>query len=290
MEYNRIGIIGVEKLIEVKRPFGRVVLLPKIDVLLDFPVGVSIEYHGLNETVRSVIEESTKGEIAAIEDLCASIVRGLLKKYKLERVEVKMQAEYVVYRYTPVSSQRTQEIYKLISRAIGENGKVRKMIGAEVVGITSCPCAQEGLIEHAKERLQDFPEEEVEKIIRSVPIASHNQRNFSSLLIEVPEECEIEAEDLIEILEESMSSKLYEVLKREDEVEVVLQSHLNPNFVEDIVRKILIKVVRKYRDLPDESIVIARSESLESIHQHNAVAERVASLGELRREIASAGF
>ncbi|MEE9612896.1 MAG: GTP cyclohydrolase, FolE2/MptA family, partial [Desulfatiglandales bacterium] len=94
----------------------------------------------------------------------------------------------------------------------------------------------------------------------------------------------IEAEDLIALLEQSMSSRLYEVLKREDEVAVVLDAHANPNFVEDIVRKVLMSIVNRYSKLPDDALVFTRSESFETIHQHNATAERLARLGELRKE------
>jgi|Deesub1362A_J573_1020465.scaffolds.fasta_scaffold00005_23 GTP cyclohydrolase-4 len=288
MDRKRVGILDIEKLIEVKRPVGPFVLIPKIDVILDFHPEKEIDEHELQEVIHSAIEDALREEITSIDSFGASIVKKLLKKTDTLKAEVKMEAEYVVYRHAPVSKQRTQETYKLISRAIGEEKCVKKMIGAEVVGINSCPCAQEGLEEYARRKLKNFSQRDIERIIRSIPIASHNQRNISTLLIEVPEKYNIEAEDLIEILEESMSSKVYEVLKREDEVEVVIKSHMNPNFVEDTVRKILIKVVQKYRDLPGESVVIARSESLESIHQHNAVAERVALLKELRREISSA--
>ncbi|MCX6650457.1 MAG: GTP cyclohydrolase, FolE2/MptA family [Methanomassiliicoccales archaeon] len=55
-------------------------------------------------------------------------------------------------------------------------------------------------------------------------------------------------------------------------------------FVEDIVRDILKAVVERYSDLPDTTEVIVRSESKESIHKHNAMAERITTLGELRRD------
>ena len=92
----------------------------------------------------------------------------------------------------------------------------------------------------------------------------------------------MDVEELITILEEAMSSPLYELLKREDEVEVVLRSHERPSFVEDIVRNIFLSVVSRYRDLPDDCLVSVRSESMESIHQHNAIAEKISYLKELR--------
>jgi GTP cyclohydrolase-4 len=64
---------------------------------------------------------------------------------------------------------------------------------------------------------------------------------------------------------------------------VVLNAHRNPKFVEDVVRDLLRKVVESYPNLPDEVAVSVRSESQESIHKHDAVAERITTMGELRR-------
>ena len=46
----------------------------------------------------------------------------------------------------------------------------------------------------------------------------------------------INAEHLVEIVEQSMSSPVYELLKRPDELFVVEHAHLQPRFVEDSVR------------------------------------------------------
>jgi GTP cyclohydrolase-4 len=282
---KRIGILGIEKLIEVKRPSGLVVLLPKIDVFLDMGKDAQINEQAIKEDVHRVINNALKGEITAIENLSADIIKELSNISK--RIEVKMEADYVVYRNTPVSNQKTQATYKILARALRENGQVKKMIGAEVMGIASCPCAQEGLIEYTREKL-NLAREDVDKILSIVPVASHNQRNIATLYIEVPEEHGLEVEGVIELLENSMSAKVYDMLKRKDEVHVVLESCKNPNFVEDVVRKILVEVVKKYIDLPDESVIFAKSESFETIHQHNAIAERTSTLKELRSEVNSA--
>ena len=39
----------------------------------------------------------------------------------------------------------------------------------------------------------------------------------------------------------------------------------------------------KYKNLPDDVMVVVISESEESIHKNNAFAERVTTLGELRK-------
>jgi len=112
---------------------------------------------------------------------------------------------------------------------------------------------------------------------------THNQRNITTVMIEVPSDTSIvDANDLIEIAEQAFSSPTYALLKRGEEGELVYNAHRNPKFVEDVVRDVLQAILDKYKDLPDDVIVVVRSESEESIHKHNAFAERVTTLGELR--------
>jgi GTP cyclohydrolase-4 len=95
----------------------------------------------------------------------------------------------------------------------------------------------------------------------------------------------VSAEQLVHLLEASMSSETYELLKRPDEFYVVNKAHRNPKFAEDVVREILGNLVDMYPDLPDNTFVLARQENLESIHQHNAFAERSGTLGAIRLEL-----
>jgi GTP cyclohydrolase-4 len=82
-----------------------------------------------------------------------------------------------------------------------------------------------------------------------------------------------------------MSSSVFELLKRSDEAMVVQKAHNNPKFVEDCVRTMAKNVVKDFPLLPNEAIVTIKQINEESIHRHNAFAERLATLGELRKEI-----
>ena len=84
-----------------------------------------------------------------------------------------------------------------------------------------------------------------------------------------------------------MSSEIYELMKRSDEVEVVEKAHRHPRFVEDCVREMVAGVVRSFPELDDGSFISARQENLETIHQHNVVAERHGLMSELRGEVQS---
>jgi GTP cyclohydrolase IV len=86
-----------------------------------------------------------------------------------------------------------------------------------------------------------------------------------------------------------MSSPVYELLKRPDEVFVVEHAHLQPRFVEDSVRIALNEVLETYRALDDDDFLYSRQLNLETIHNHDVLAERYGTVGELRSELAGKG-
>ena len=83
-----------------------------------------------------------------------------------------------------------------------------------------------------------------------------------------------------------MSSPIYELLKRPDELFVVEHAHLQPRFVEDSVRVALKSVVDEFPGLADGDFVLSRQVNFETIHAHEVVAERYGTIGELRSELA----
>jgi GTP cyclohydrolase I/GTP cyclohydrolase-4 len=156
--------------------------------------------------------------------------------------------------------------------------------------MTACPCAQEMVQSASAERLRadGFTDHEIERIFEHVPVATHNQRGIGTLYIGCTEECdrEIHAENLLHIVEESMSSEIFELMKRPDELAVVERAHRRPRFVEDCVREQVRMAIEEFGDFLPETFVMARQENLETIHQHNVVAERAGLLSEMAREVA----
>ena len=155
--------------------------------------------------------------------------------------------------------------------------------------MNACPCAQEHVAGRARARLGDdgFDADEIERILEAVPVATHNQRGLGTLHIGCPETCDtdIDAAELLAIVEDSMSSEIYELMKRSDERAVVEKAHQRPRFVEDCVREAIRGVVGAYEDLPDATFISSRQENLETIHHHSVVAERHGLIGELATEL-----
>src|SRR5439155_1517092 len=130
-----------------------------------------------------------------------------------------------------------------------------------------------------------FEAMDVERILELVPLATHNQRGRGTLY--VGSDHPVNAEQLAGIVEGSMSSPIYELLKRPDELFVVEHAHLQPRFVEDSVRISLQSTLERYAELEDADFLLARQVNFETIHSHEVVAERYGTVGELRAELES---
>jgi GTP cyclohydrolase-4 len=224
------------------------------------------------ELISEIIDENLKKPVTDLESFCAQTAKLLLEKHDYATFsEVIAEADYFLERTYP-SGKRGLEPYKLVSEARAKStGEIKKLIGVKVIGMTACPCAREIIKSIGKYKSENIP-------------PTHNQRNITTLMIEVPgEDKSVDANDLIEIAEKSFSSPTYSILKRREEGQLVYNAHKNPKFVEDVVRDILSSILRKYKKLPDDVLVVVRSESEESIHKHNAFAERVTTIGELRK-------
>jgi GTP cyclohydrolase-4 len=286
---SRVGVTGVQKVI---RAGTEQAFHAELQCFVDLnPDQKGAHMSRFEETVEEAIEEVVLGESFKAETLAAHIAERVRERQGGLRAEVTIAARYPEHKQAPVSGARTQELYTLFGSAVASERGVRRLVGVEAHGMTACPCAQEMLVERSRERLaaDGFTDDEIERVLSAVPVASHNQRGIGTLYIGCPEGCEtaIEAATLLRIVESSMSSEIYELLKRPDEAEVVEKAHRNPRFVEDCVREMVRLAVEEFASLGDGAFLLARQENLETIHQHNVVAERHGLIGELTRELGS---
>jgi GTP cyclohydrolase-4 len=291
---TRVGVKNVKKLVEVSRPENRPVdFISNFDVFVDLPGSLKGANLSRNfEVIDEVLQQAIDGDVKEIENLCSVVARKLLDRHEYaDRTEVLMQSQFMVKRETPVSRTSCHEVVKVHARAIARrtfrSPIVRKSIGAEVTGMTACPCAQDIMKERAIYALRnlDIGQEKIDAFLREVPMATHNQRGRGFLCIEIDDDQHVKLEKIIQILKDSMSASIFELLKRGDESYVVLNAHMNPRFVEDCVREIAKKVINEFKDLPGDSLITIKQTNEESIHQHDAYAERQATMAELFVEL-----
>jgi GTP cyclohydrolase-4 len=279
---EKVGVRGVMKPVQVSRP-GKTVTLPAtFDVFVDVPAsqrGSHLSRH--LEVIQEIVDASVRAQVPGLEELAETIATSLLKRHETAtHSEVWARADYFLERTSPWG-RRSLEPYRLVAKATADRGRplrTHRAIGVEVVGMTACPCAMETIRDDLASRTAG-----ASGVPDGLPVITHNQRNRTTVMIDVPEGSAVEADDLIEIAESSLSSPTYELLKRPEEARLVEAAHRRPRFVEDVVREVLARILKTYAAFPDSALVSVKSESEESIHKHNAFAERTTTLGELRR-------
>ncbi len=273
---TRVGVRGVKKPVHVHRPDR-----PPHDITVDFDLFVDLPktqkgtHMSRNlEALADVLDEHIVDKTAgSLENLCGRIATSLLEKHDYaDDAEVRARADFFLPRVNP-GGKPTLEAYGLTAKAFAVRGEpVRRRLGVRVVGASACPCAMETARHTFAEQGIDIPED--------VPFITHNQRNVVVMWLDLPEGTNMEASTLVDLCEESLSAPTYGYLKRGDEGDLVIQSHHDPKFVEDVVREALHLVKQRF-DLPGDTQVFVSSEAEESIHKHNAYAERLTRLEDL---------
>jgi len=291
---TRVGVKNVQKLVEVARPHKRpVIFISTFDVFVDLPASLKGANLSRNfEVIDEVLQQAIEGEVKEVEQLCSTVARRLLDRHEYaDRTEVRMRSKFMQKRETPVSHTPCHEVVTVYASAVARRNDsepfVRKSIGAEVTGMTACPCAQDIMKDRATTVLEEIglTRDKIEKFFSEIPMATHNQRGKGYLCVETDDDQHVGLEKVISILKMSMSARIFELLKRGDESFVVMEAHKNPRFVEDCVREMAKQVLGGFSDLPADTVVTIKQTNEESIHQHDAYAERKATLAELKVEI-----
>lgn len=170
------------------------------------------------------------------------ILEEMKERLNAESAHMEISFPYFINKAAPVSgSQGLMEYQCAFKGSLNKGSDLVIIIHVPIS--TLCPCSKE---------ISDF--------------GAHNQRGEVRLQARFKKFVWIE--DLIRLVEESASSDVYSVLKREDEKYVTEKAYQNPKFVEDIVRDIAVKL----NDDPNITWFSVESENFESIHNHNAYA------------------
>jgi GTP cyclohydrolase-4 len=283
---SRVGISGIKRPVRIKRPGGVENLVAEFDISVNLPSnqkGSHMSRHP--ETINKAVEMAIHLENDSLESLVERVAHELLRSHDYATyADVYLECDYFLEKISP-DGKKVTENYLLFAEASINRGDERptRTIGVEVSGMSACPCAMETVRTLVKREMMESGASKTElDILEKLPVPTHNQRNRTMLSVTWDRILEIEANDMIGMVEESLSSPTYEILKRKGEGEVVLRAHKNPRFVEDIVRGLIEKFLESHPELPGDVRIHVRSISEESIHKHDAFAERIATLSELR--------
>ena len=287
LRLDRVGVSGLRRIIRLANGHG--LFYATLELSVELPAErKGAHMSRFSDTVEGVLDEIGDQESPVIETLAERIARQVTVGHQASRVDVEIRAHFPLTRRAPLSAKPSQELYTLIGRAAATPGRCVSLVGVEAEGMMACPCAQDMVRTHARDRLIEggIDGALADRVLDLVPIATHNQRGLGRLMVGTDRP--VRAEDLVEIVESSMSSETYDLLKRPDELFVVEKAHRNPRFVEDAAREMLYNVMAMYPDVPDHAYVHARQVNMETIHKHDVFAERGGTFGEIRAEMGDA--
>ncbi len=249
LKLERVGIKNLKTLIKINRNNKEYRHIPKINIFMDLNEDKKgVHMSRFIESITEILEDEVRDYHKSLEQIGKHILEKLKIKHSYVSAEIEFESEIPTQELTPVSKKDTIEIHDIKVRLKNNNGSWTKILEVSVVGNTACPHA---LAVNKK--------------------GTHIQRAVGKLKIETDFNNDIDLEDMIEAVNSSFSSKVFTLLKTDDESFVVDKMHDNPLFVEDVCRNILSLASLKFK----KSKICAECLSYESIHRHDVFAEGV---------------
>ncbi len=294
LSVDRVGVQRIKRRVQLLLDGRPAVLLASFRLDADLAHDrAGVHMSRFSERLEGVMLEAFARDLGSLDvaSFLPALAREVMSSQHARSASVEMEAFFPLERWTPVSGRRGEETYLLQAGAFASAKRSRVWLGVEVEGMTACPCAQMMMREQGQRELLEagFSADDAARALDALPAATHNQRGRGRFRIGLPRvlPAPILMEDLVEIVESSMSSETYELLKRPDEFFIVNKAHRNPRFVEDVVRGMIARGLDVYRDFPDDVCFEASQINDESIHKHDAIASAYGTLAEFRQEIAS---
>ena len=291
---SRVGVTNVEKVIRITAAGRDTLYSARLDCFVDLgPRQKGAHMSRFEEVVNDAIGEVILGESALrAETLAQHIAEKVRDRQGARRAEVHLEARYPEHKPAPHSGILHAGDLHAARRRRGQRGGHAPAQRRHRPGHDRLPVRADARAgERARAAARRTASARTRSSASSRPCPSRRTTSAASgtLYVGCPEGCDtdIDARQLLAIVENSMSSEIYELMKRSDEGAVVEKAHRRPRFVEDCVREMIRGVVDELPELRDDAFVSARQENLETIHQHNVVADRYGLLGELRHELAS---
>ncbi len=244
---ERVGVAGLKTIVMTNWKGRRYNFVPEIDLTLDLDKErKGVHMSRLVESITECIECEVVIRHGSLEAVERDILDMLRKRHPFNNAEISMKTDIVIPKKTPVTEKTTMEAYGVEVKLMLDKGEYRKKLKVSVVGNTVCP--------HAMNNCEG---------------KTHVQRAVGILEIETSYENEIDLEDMVDCVEDAFPSRVYTLLKSEDEKHIIEKMFKNPKFVEDVTRGILNNAKKRFGNAK----VRAKTISEESIHRHNVVAE-----------------
>jgi GTP cyclohydrolase I len=237
IDIDQVGVKGIRYPITVRdKNMGEQQTVAEINMYVSLP-----RYYKGTHMSRFVEILNEHSQRISLQNF-AEILGEMKRRLDAKSAHMEISFPYFIKKAAPITRSEGLMEYKCTFKGSLNDGS-DLMTTVHVPISTLCPCSKE---------ISDS--------------GAHNQRGEVRLQVRFKKFIWIE--DLIRLVEESASSDVYSVLKREDEKYVTERAYEHPMFVEDVVRD----VAQKLNADPNIVWFAVECENFESIHNHNAYA------------------
>ena len=144
--------------------------------------------------------------------------------------------------------------------------------GIQFSNMSACPCVQQ-TYKHA------LSFDEKINVSSEIPLLTHSQRCHTAIMLSGISE-ELPIVPLLETVDKIIV-RTQNTLPREYELLNVYRAHEEPQFMEDVVRQILMGIYSLFKETFPESTIKVSSLSMESIHDYDIISEIEVSIEEI---------
>lgn len=235
---DRVGVKDLRLPLVVRdRQAGTQHTVARVELSVDLPAHFKGTH--MSRFVEALEDWEEEFSRASLEKLLSDMAQRL----EARRAYARFEFPYFLRQSSPMSGAKSLMSYPCVVAGEWQDGRLDFTLAVDVPVMTVCPCSKAISDEGA-----------------------HSQR--ASVRIQAKFQGFVWLEDLIEIAEGSGSSRVYTLLKREDEKYVTETAFANPAFVEDVVRA----AAKGLSDHPRITWFRVEVEAFESIHGHSATA------------------
>lgn len=171
-----------------------------------------------------------------------NVSNELIEKLETERLYLELNGDVIRKKKSPINDLFGFEKFEIGFNIVKTSNKFDARIILKVIGTSLCPASKINSKEGA-----------------------HNQRSLVTAELPFTEDFNLSA--VVDLIESNFSTRVYPVLKLDDESFVTEDAYSNPKFVEDIVRDVATSFNKN-----SQKYYRVECENYESIHTHNAYA------------------
>jgi len=220
------------------------------------------------QSVSEIISDSATRIYGSLQEYAAFLAKKLGESQygKTSSIDISGKLSYLEFVKGWKTEKDKMSLEQITLKASAEYGgdDFVQSAGIQFSNMSACPCVQQ-TYKHTLSFDDDLD------VSPGIPLLTHSQRCHTTVMLSGIND-ELPIVPLLEVLD-TIIVRTQNTLPREYELLNVYRAHEQPQFVEDVVRQILMGVYNLFKETFPESSVKVSSLSMESIHDYDIISE-----------------